>query len=211
MESLLASSPANYSANRAEFTYEADSIKYNKDSLVIQHMQVSYQTDSVEIGFGDLYKGLTISAQQIVDKLNEMLKAELPNGLQSLKPEDVTPEATASRIVSGTTAMFDAFAKKHPELEGEELLTGFMDTIRGGIQQGYDDAYGILKGLGAFEFEGVEDGIKKTMQLVEEKLKAFEEMKRKELGLDTSPNEENYASPARSETLAQGGASLIAA
>ena len=49
------------------------------------------------------------------------------------------------------------------------------------------------------------------MSLVEEKLKAFEEMKRKEMGLDTSPDSETYASPAQTEILAQGGASLAAA
>ena len=210
MESLLASGSTSNSTNKTARGYKADAIRLKKDSLVIQHTMQSHRTDKVDVGFKDLYKGLSISAQQIVDKLNEMLKAKLPDGLQSLQPEEVTPEATASRIVSGATAFFQVYAEQNPGLEGEELLASFMKTIRSGIQKGYEDAYGILKGLGAFEFEGVEDGIKKTMELVEEKLKAFEEMKRKELGLAT-PSDDTYASPAQSEILAQGGASLLAA
>ena len=86
-------------------------------------------------------------------------------------------------IVNGTTALYAIYAKQNPNLEGEELLDSFMKTIRGGIQTGYQDAMSILEGIGALKFEGVGQGIAKTMQLVDEKLLAFENSKREQLGI----------------------------
>jgi len=83
-----------------------------------------------------------------------------------------------------------------------------METIRSGIQQGYDDAYGILEALGAFEFEGVKEGIEKTKALIEEKLQAYYEMMRQKLGLEPAAQEE---SPTKTAVLAQGGVSALSA
>lgn len=156
------------------------------DSLVIASSLVPANSDAVDtssVSFEDLYKGLSITAQKLVDKLNELLKDKLPNGIQSLKPEDVTSDATAENIVNGATAFYDVFAKQNPNLEGEDLLNKFLETIKSGIQQGYDDAYQTLDGLGAFQFDGVKSSVEETKVLIEEKLKAFEDFKRQELGL----------------------------
>lgn len=117
---------------------------------------------------------LNLTGQEIVDKLNEILKDKLPEGIESLDPSEVTPEKTAERIADGAIALFSAYKAQNPNLSEEELLDGFMETIRGGITQGYEEAAGILEGLGAFNFEGVREGIEKTMKLVEEKLQKFE-------------------------------------
>ncbi len=117
---------------------------------------------------------LNLTAQEIVEKINELLKDKLPEGVESLDPSEVTPEKTATRIADGAIALFSAYKAQNPNLSEEELLDGFMETIRGGIKQGYEEAAGILEGLGAFDFEGVKAGIEETMKLVEEKLQKFE-------------------------------------
>ncbi|MCC6221493.1 MAG: DUF5610 domain-containing protein [Deltaproteobacteria bacterium] len=137
--------------------------------------------DKVDVDMKKIYKSLTVLGDEVIRKLNGILKSDLPQGIASLKPEEHTPEATAQRIVDGTTALFSIYQKQNPNLQGEELLDSFMQTIRGGIKQGYDDAVGILSAIGAFEFDNVEEGIEKTMQLVEEKLTAFEDNFRKQL------------------------------
>lgn len=141
------------------------------------------QAAEVSVSIGNLPKALTVTASEILEKLNEILAKRGAGKIQSLQPENHTPEATAERIVRGATAFFGVFADQNPELEGEELLNAFMETIRGGIDQGYNDAFETLKGIGAFDVEGVQSGVEDTRRLIDEKLLLFEENKRKELGL----------------------------
>ena len=176
-------SPA-VSPSQSSASFKIYKAKISIDAVVIGNMGRRGRDDTSETGINSVFKGLSITAQNVVDKINELLKAKLPNGVQSLKPEDVTPEATATKIVTGVTSLFEGYAKSHPELSGEELLTSFMDKVRSGVQQGYDDAVQTLEGLGAFEFDGVRDGVEETRGLIEEKLQAFESAKRKEMGLD---------------------------
>ncbi len=138
--------------------------------------------DTLNINMGDVYKSLTILGQEIVSKLDELLAEDLPNGIASLDPEEQTAEKTADRIVAGVTGLLPAFARQNSDLEGEELINKFMDTIKGGIEEGYQSAMGILGDLGAFEFEGVESNIEKTMSLVDEKLNSFKEQYLKDNG-----------------------------
>ncbi len=200
----------NSSVSLAENLAQA---KAEIDIQLIQSSEISTSqsdTDDVSISFSDLYKGLSVSAKQLIDKLNELLKADLPNGIQSLKPEDVTPEATADRIVTSVTAFFDSYAKQNPDLEGEELLNAFLDEVSSGITKGYDDAYQTLEGLGAFDYGGVRSGVEETKRLIEAKLAAFETQKRKELGLDPEDDVEAQSyNAAFNSTLAQGGANSI--
>lgn len=206
MESLLS---LESSRTHSSLSYNSATIKFSDDELVIQSTSLSFETDRVSVSNFDLPKSLLIKGQKIVEQLNELLKADLPGGLQSLKPEEVTPEATADRIVKQTTAFFDAYAEQNPELEGEELLNKFMDAVRSGVQKGYDEAYNILDGLGAFDFEGVRDGVEMTKALIESKLDAFESAKRKELGLEPTGVEEQIAASTEKDLLALGGSRTL--
>lgn len=203
MDSL---SPASVK-NSQSINYSLKQAQLDSDRLVIANtLQETQAQDSVNLSDSKLVNSLGLTAQQIVEKLNELLKKSLPDGIESLKPEQVTPEATADRIVKGVTAFYSAYAKQHPELEGEDLLDSFMQTIRSGIDQGYEDAYGILEGLGAFEFDGVREGVEQTKLLIEEKLKAYEDNIRASLKTDI-PKEIN--STTSQTLLEQGGVNLL--
>jgi hypothetical protein len=160
------------------------SAQYGADSLVIGSLGASLD-DTVSVGDSFLTKSLTVTAQEILFKLNQILGDKVPGGIESLKPEDTTSEATADRVVTGITAFFDAYAKQNPELDAEELIEQFMSEARKGVEEGYNDAFEVLKGLGAFEYDGVQEGVEKTKALIEQKLKAFEVRKREELGVET--------------------------
>lgn len=192
-------------------SYRSVEASFSYRELVIQKTLGSDQgNDQVTLGIPALSQGLSVSAEEIVKRINEKLKSVLPDGVQSLKPEETTPEATADKIVKGVTGLFDYFAKRHPELQGEDLLTGFMDTIRAGVEQGYGDASKFLSDNGAFEIDGVKSGIEKTKGLIDQKLKEFEATKRKELGLDSKDPEVKAAaaSTTSDSLLAQIGAGL---
>lgn len=209
---------ATVDASSSFASYGPQSFSQREDSLVIESTlqsqsdtSQSSSTDTVNTSFEDLYKSLSVAAKEVIDKLNEILKKDLPNGIQSLSPEQVTPEATADRIVQGATAFFDLYSRQHPNLEGEELLSSFMDTIRGGIKSGYDDAVEILKGVGALDYEGVNDGIEQTKKLIDDKLMAYEAYMREELGLSPkTPNSvEDVANSTKNKIIEQGGGGTI--
>jgi hypothetical protein len=155
-----------------------------------------------------ILRALSVTAREVVEKLNELLADKLPEGLKGLKQEDTTPEATAERIVSGATSYFEVFKRQNPNLSEEELLNRFLSTIRGGIDRGYSEAVEILEGLGAFEFEGVKNGVEKTRQLVDEKLAAFEAFKREELGLPARSVGSDVARDTSSTVIGQGAGLL---
>jgi len=130
--------------------------------------------DTVSVNLDDVYKSLTVLSTEVVAKLNEILKEKLPEGIESLKAEELTPEATAQRIVQSLTAIFSAFESESSDLGTSAKISEFFKLAREGIAKGLSQAKGILKDLGAFEFEGVENSIKETELLIDKKLSMFE-------------------------------------
>ena len=160
------------------------SIKYQEQSLILQsESPKKVEPDdavSVQIkGKAGEKNPYVLTADEILRRINKELGDQLPEGVESLDPAEHTPEATADRIVSGVTAFFDAFARQNKNLKGDELVDTFIETVKRGVQKGYDDAYGILEGIGAFNVEGVREGIEQTKILIETKLNSFAESKKK--------------------------------
>lgn len=181
--------------------------KSGVDAAIIQNLSAN-NSDSVNLNFQDLYKSLSIEAQEILNAINKELGSA--NGVHTLKPEESTPEATAERIVSGVTGLFSAYQTSNNKLDDEEVLEGFMKAVRRGVKQGYDEAFKILDGLGAFQYDGVQSGVEKTLELVNQKLDNFEKTMRQQLGItatDASVSE-SASTLTRTESLLQGGASL---
>jgi Domain of unknown function (DUF5610) len=177
------------------------------------NLEVVESEDAFELSPTSVTSSAAMTAKEIVAKLNEQLKDKLPEGIESLSAEDVTSDATAERIVTGITALFEGYAKSNPELDPEEILTRFLDAARSGVTQGYDDAFEILEGLGAFEIDGVRDGVEKTRSLIEEKLLAFEDKKRIELALPSRTDSitEETRHSTTSEIITQAGGRLALA
>lgn len=85
---------------------------------------------------------------------------------------DVSPEATADRIVAFSTNFFPLYLKQHPEMDEQQALTKFVDVISGGIDQGFGEAKEVLKGLNVLEGE-IASNIDKTYELVQKGLSDF--------------------------------------
>lgn len=179
----------------AEFNANSDAVVLDA-SLGTKTSEAAKEAESDTGNFQELYKALSVTGKEIVDKINEQLKISLPEGVQSLKPEDVTPEKTADRIVSGVTALFDIYAKQKSNLSGDELVDSFISEVQRGVGEGYSDAFKFLEGIGAFKVEGVQAGIEKTRSLIDEKLSAFATQKKKDLGTSSSEPAPKSESPA---------------
>lgn len=85
---------------------------------------------------------------------------------------DVSPEATAKRIVSLATGFFNAYQQQNPEMVPQESLDKFMSIISGGINQGFTDARDILENLSVLDGKIATD-IDSTYDLVQEGLNHF--------------------------------------
>lgn len=130
---------------------------------------------SLQVSISSGNDSLSLVFRTAIEEINKVLEADLganaietgyQNGL------DVSPEATADRIVSLTTAFFPAFQEQNPELSQSEAAERFTEVIRGGIDQGFAEAREILDGLNVLEGD-IATNIDSTYELVQDKLNAF--------------------------------------
>jgi len=130
---------------------------------------------SLEVSISSGNDSLALLYRTAVDKLNQVLETDLgPNSIQNAYESglDVSPDATAERIVSQATAFFSSYQDQHPEMDLETQLRSFIDVISGGITQGFNEAREILDGLQVLEGD-IATNIDQTYDLVQEKLDSF--------------------------------------
>jgi len=163
-----AGSPVRTDASTATPPTAAEAIARNKSELNTQIVQASL---SVSISAGNEPQQLVL--RSVIDRLNELLDdgTGVP-ALDTASKQDNSPEGTAGRIVSLSTAFFDAYAAQHPDQDPAETAKSFVEMIRGGVEQGFKDARGILDGLGALQGD-VAGNIDKTHELVMKGLDDF--------------------------------------
>ena len=118
----------------------------------------------VSIRAGDQSQALLF--RSAIEGINEALAPSLgPDAIQNAMGQDNSAEATAERIVSMSTAFFEAYAARRPDDDPETVLRDFMGVIRGGFEKGFGEARDILSGLGVFN-GAVEADVTKTRELV---------------------------------------------
>ena len=132
-------------------------------SILQQSASISLQSDKDPLAL--VYKSAITS-------INESLQADFgPDAIQKAMGQDNSPDGTAGRIVSLSTAFFGAFQQQHPELEGDDALNQFMDTIKQGVEKGFKEARDILQGLDVLGGD-IGANIDKTYELV---MKGFDD------------------------------------
>lgn len=137
-----------------------------RNTLNAQILEASLQV-SVQAG----NQSMALLYRTAIDSINEYLEPELgPDaiGQAMVQNQDLSAEATAGRILSQSTAFFDAYAAQHQGEDPEDVARNFVALIRGGFEQGFGEAEDILQGLGVLE-EGspIAAGIQKTYALVQ--------------------------------------------
>jgi hypothetical protein len=118
---------------------------------------------------------LKLLYQAAIDRINEEVAPYLGDhaiqrGYNSAV--DVSPEATANRIVSMTTSLFGLFRQQHSEETMEAVVTRFVEVIGSGIEKGFAEAREILSGLRVLEGE-IETNIDRTFELTMSGLASF--------------------------------------
>lgn len=156
---------ASPQAASAKAGLDAAKQSYNK-SILASSMEVSLSSGNQALGL--LYKSA-------IESLNEVLGPELgDNAIQSAYDSglDVSPEATADRIVSQSTAFFDKYRSSNPQKDFATALQDFTKLIGGGIEKGFAEARNILDGLSVLQGD-IASNIDKTFDLVQAGLQAF--------------------------------------
>ncbi|MYN01600.1 hypothetical protein GTP41_05760 [Pseudoduganella sp. DS3] len=136
-------------------------------------LNVSILQESASISLNSENDPLALVYKSAITSINEQLQADFgPDAIQNATSQDNSPEGTAGRIVSLSTAFFSAFQKQNSDLEGDQALNKFMDTIKGGIEKGFKEARDILQGLQVLNGD-IASNIDKTYALVMKGLDDF--------------------------------------
>jgi gas vesicle protein len=178
---------ADRSDTSVEQKYDSSQVKKDLNSAIIE--------SQVKLSVSSGNKPMELLYKTALEAINKELEPTLGKG--ALKKSfdqliDVTPEATAERIINGATAFLGAFKAQNKDLSDEEAMTKFMDVIGSGIDQGFDDAKDILESLSVLEgdiasnidltYDLVQEGLKDFVkQLAEQSQSAAEEAKNEEL------------------------------
>lgn len=122
-------------------------------------------------------EGLSLLYKTALEAINKELEPVFgENAAQKVYDSgiDVSPEATAERIVSFATKFYGRYEKMTPNMSDEERLDSFLNIIGGAIDQGFTEAKDVLKGLSVYEGE-IESNVDKTYNFVLKGLATFRE------------------------------------
>ena len=142
-----------------------------------QAFNASILKASMEVSLSAGNNSMSLLFKTAIENLNQVLAPELgDNAIQAAADSgmDFSPQATADRIVSMSTAFFGKYAENHPEKDMETALNDFTKLISGGIEKGFAEARQILDGLKVLEGD-IASNIDKTYELVQSGIKSFVE------------------------------------
>lgn len=152
---------------QADVTYDQTQTKKDQNTAIMRsQMEVSLKMGNEPMAL--LYKTALSAINEVLDPSKETkpIQSAYDNQL------DVSPEATATRIVGLATGFYQAYQQQNPDIAAEESLDNFMSVISGGIDQGFKDARDILESLSVLDGKIATD-IDSTYDLVQEGLKQF--------------------------------------
>ncbi|GGA68058.1 hypothetical protein GCM10011369_07200 [Neiella marina] len=160
-----------------------EQLKNDQNAAILQaQLEVSVQAGNQPMAL--LYR-------TAIDAINEELAPEFgDNAAQQALDDgiDVSPEATAERIIAGSTKYFDAFLEVNTDLQGEDALNEYMNIIKGAVDKGFEEARDILDSLAVLEGD-IADNINLTYDFVQAGLQNFADSYRNSLNQSSTPPE----------------------
>ena len=155
---------ASMQATRANFQMQKTTIdagrSFEAKSLLVDAINVNIRVDE---GFAN-----RVLNDSLNDKLNATFQeAGMDTTVDSLLESglDFSPEATANRIVELATGFFGQYQTNNEGIGEGEQIEGFVEMIKGAVEEGFAGAQEMLEGLGEIDPD-VQGGIDKTSDLV---------------------------------------------
>lgn len=173
-----AQAQANKTTETSETTEEKKLSGYASSQLNKQKLNATIMENQLKLSTGDDDNSMRLLYKTALEGINSELEAEFgPNAAEKIKNSgvDTSPQATADRIVGFATAFYQKFSEQNPDMPEEERVDKFLSLVGGGVDKGFEDARGILDGLGVLEGK-VSDDIDSTYSLIQEGFAKFREM-----------------------------------
>ncbi len=145
-------------------------------SSALKEQQNRAILESQQLSLGSKNEPLSLLLKAALEAINEHLEPTFGENAIETSVEsgvDVSPEATAQRIVSLSTAFFASFQQQNQDLDEQEQLDKFLEVIGGGIESGFSEARDILDSLGVLDLGDIAENINKTYDLVQIGLEDF--------------------------------------
>lgn len=131
-------------------------------------LNVSIVQASLTVSLNSSNEPLSVVLKTALTGINEALKDDFgDNAIQNAVSQDNTPQGTASRIVSLSTAFYEAYKQQHAGEDETETLNNFINTLKKGVDQGFKEARDVLQGLKVLNGD-IASNIDKTYDLVQQ-------------------------------------------
>lgn len=146
-----------------------------KQATPQQKLNIAILQAHQDVSISSKNEPLALIYKAAIEGINKELEPELgENAIENAYESglDVSPEATADRILSFSLGLFSLYQQQNPELSEQEQAEKFVSVIGDGIDTGFAEAREILDGLGVLEGE-IADNIDKTYRIIQEELAAF--------------------------------------
>lgn len=161
-------------ANEAKLTPQQQAQKLQNLAVINASVNSNIKAND-NLGKSIANNPMALLYKTAIEEINKQLEPVLgKNAAQSAYESnvDVSPEATADRIVKGATAFYSAFKTQNSELSDDASLTEFLTVIGSGIEQGFAEAKDILNSLSVLDGD-IENNIDLTYDFVQQGLADF--------------------------------------
>lgn len=179
--SFSISSPNDKASNNVEqsntATHSGLATAEDKQVKPQQKLNIAIFQAHHDVSISTKNEPLALIYKAAIEGINNELESELgENAIENAYNNglDISPEATAGRILNFSLGLFSLYQQQHPELSEQDQANKFTEIIGGGIDTGFSEAREILEGLGVLEGE-VAENINKTYNIIQDELAAFRE------------------------------------
>lgn len=156
------------SGNGATPVQSKDDSKLSPAARAKADLNVSIVQASLTVSLNSSNEPLSVLLKTALTGINEALKDDFgDNAIQNAVSQDNTPEGTAGRIVSLSTAFYEAYKQQHAGEDETETLNNFINTLKKGVDQGFKEARDVLQGLKVLNGD-IASNIDKTYDLVQQ-------------------------------------------
>ena len=169
-QSLIA--VARFSGTGAKIQGPASGKDAPSSGLATDVVEVSAQVDE-----GFVSRVLQDSLEERLNVALEKAGVEMSAGELLASETDTSPQATATRITDFAVSFYAAYQGNHQDQEGAVQLEGFVELVKGAVEEGFTGARELLDGFAEMS-EDIEGDIDETFELTMRGIDSFAEEQR---------------------------------